>query len=134
MILRSKIFYDIKQPTSNNGCITPKSRIVRHLLPKNPSFPLKFNARAKITRGVHCENLNGALNMSSQQACQRKVKYTKAEAAFQVKVRPWQGSYYRCRHCGHYHVTRMPVNFISDRAWNELRWERMRAKLLRRQA
>ncbi len=70
--------------------------------------------------------------MLSYKACLRKVKYTKSEAEFQVRVRGGQGSCYHCNHCRQWHVTRQPVNHIRDKVWNEIRWQRLREKLPRR--
>lgn len=64
---------------------------------------------------------------SSKEACRRKTKYTKAEALLQrqwkIKQNGKGGSIYKCEHCGKYHLTSMPRNYIPERIWKLIKKE-----------
>lgn len=72
--------------------------------------------------------------MSSRPACERKVKYTKAEAKRERKRRRSRGGVagkvYHCEHCGFYHLSSWPRAFPTDQelARIEARKERTRQR------
>lgn len=58
--------------------------------------------------------------MGSLEVCKRKVNYTRAQAKVEMIKRGNIGSYYRCPHGNHYHVTKRVPGFVPKRVWRQI--------------